>query len=109
MLRMIAYGFGVSVARASTTRSLPFKGGHLAAVTANRFYRATFHCLFAKAFFLGGLRLFINVRMAAIVIPFEVGRSGFPTKITVDTLVIDIKLTFNVLSVFVSYIGHNSW
>ena len=110
MLWKIVYGFRVSLARASAARSLPFNSRRpLAAVVANRLYRAAFHCLFAKAFFLGRLRLLINVRMAAIVVAFEIGRRGFPAQIAVDALVIDIKLTLNVFSVFVSNVGHSSW
>jgi hypothetical protein len=79
----------------------------LRAVVADGFDWAAFHCLFAKRFFLGCFRLFIDVGMAAVVIPFEIRRRRLPAQIAVNALVIDIKLPGNVLRVFVRYVSHD--
>jgi len=44
--------------------------------------------------------------MAAVVVPLEVGWRGLAAQIAIDALIIDIKLSFNVFSVFVSYVSH---
>ena len=51
---------------------------HLSAVSvvADRFDRTAFHRFFAKTFFVGRLRLLVNVRVAAVIVPLEVGGGG---------------------------------
>jgi hypothetical protein len=60
---------------------------HLRSVVPDRFDRAAFHRLFAKAFFFRRLRLFIDVGMAAVVVPFEIGGGGFAAQIAIDALI----------------------
>jgi hypothetical protein len=76
------------------------------AVVPDRFDRTAFHCLFAKSFFFRRLRLFINIGMAAVVVPFEIGWRGFAAQIAIDALIIDIEFARYVFGVFVSGIGH---
>jgi len=44
--------------------------------------------------------------VAAVVIPLEVGWRGFAAQIAIDALIIDVKLSFNIFSVFISDISH---
>src|SRR5438445_2928825 len=81
---------------------------NLRAVAANGLDRATLHRLFAESFFLGRFGLFINVGVPAIIIATEVRRRGFTAKITVDALVIDVELSFDILGVFICGVGHFS-
>jgi hypothetical protein len=50
--------------------------------------------------------LFIDVGMAAVVVPFEIGGCRFPAQITVDALIIDVEFARYVFGVFVRDIGH---
>ena len=75
-------------------------------VVADRFDRAAFHCLFAKSFFFRRFRLFIDIRVAAVVVPLEIGRRGFAAQIAIDALIIDIEFACYVFGVFVRDIGH---
>jgi hypothetical protein len=76
------------------------------AVASDRFDWATFHRFFAEAFFVGRLRLLVNVRVAAIIIPFEIRGGGLAAQIAVDTLIIDVEFARYVLGVFVRGVGH---
>jgi hypothetical protein len=76
------------------------------AVVPDRFDRTAFHGFFAKSFFFRRLRLFIDVGMAAVIIPFEIGWRGFAAQIAIDALIIDIEFARYVFGVFVSDIGH---
>jgi hypothetical protein len=78
----------------------------LLAVFANILNGTTFHCLFAKAFFLSRLRLLENKRMPTVVVPLEVCGGGFAAKIAVDALVIHVKLSLDILLVTVGCVGH---
>ena len=78
----------------------------LCAVVPDRFDRAAFHRLFAKSFFFRRLRLFIDIRVAAVVVPLEIGRRGFAAQIAIDALIIDIEFACYVFGVFVRDIGH---
>src|SRR5436190_14067391 len=81
---------------------------HLRAIAAtpDSFDRAAFHCFLAKSFFLRRLGLFVNVRMPAVVVPFEIRRRGFAAQIAINALIIDIEFAGYVLGVFVRDIGH---
>jgi hypothetical protein len=81
---------------------------HLRAVpvVADRFDWAAFHRFLAEAFFVWRLRLFVNVGVAAIIIPFEIRGRGFAAQIAVDTLIIDVEFARYVLGVFVRGVGH---
>jgi hypothetical protein len=78
----------------------------LRSVVADRFDRTAFHCFFAKSFFFRRLRLFIDVGMAAVIVPLEIGRRGFAAQIAIDALIIDIEFAWDVLGVFVRGVGH---
>src|SRR5437899_11261529 len=75
-------------------------------IIADRFDRTAFHRFFAKSFFFRRLWLFINVGMAAVIVPLEIGGRGFTAQIAVDALIIDIKFARYVFGVFVCGIGH---
>jgi hypothetical protein len=78
----------------------------LGSVAPDRFDRATFLRLIAKRFFLGRFGLLVNVGMAAVVVPFEIGWGGLAAKIAIDTLVVDVEFPLDVLRIFVCDIGH---
>jgi hypothetical protein len=75
-------------------------------VIADRFDRAAFHRFFAETFLVGRLRLFVNVGMPAVIVPFEIGRSSLAAQIAVDALIIDIEFARYVFGVFVRGVGH---
>src|SRR5947209_14446637 len=79
----------------------------LAAVVSDGFNRATFHRLFAEAFFFRRLRLFVDVRMTAVVVAFEIRRRSFAAQIAVDALLIDVEFTGCVFGIFVGDVGHD--
>ena len=56
----------------------------LSAIVTDGFDRAAFHCFLAKTFFLRSLRLFINVGMATVVVPLEIGRGRLAAEVAVD-------------------------
>src|SRR5438034_9974472 len=75
-------------------------------VVADRFDRTAFHGFFAESLFFWRLRLFIDVRMAAVIVPLEIGGRCFTAQIAVDALVIYIEFAGHVFGVFVCGIGH---
>jgi hypothetical protein len=77
-------------------------------VVADRFDWATFHRFFAETFFIRRLRLFIDVRVAAIIIPFEIRGRGLAAQIAVDALIIDIEFARYAFGVFVRCVRHVS-
>jgi hypothetical protein len=79
---------------------------HLRAVVADCFDRTAFHRFFAQSFFFRRLWLFIDVRMAAIVVPLEIGGRGFTAQIAIDALIVDVEFTRHVFGVFVCDVGH---
>lgn len=79
----------------------------LAAVASDRFNRATFHSFFTKPFFFRGFRLLVDVRVAAIVITFEIGGRGFAAKIAIDALLIDIEFAGCIFGIFVTDVRHD--
>ena len=97
---------GAFAARPGPSRTGLVAPYHLRAVATNRFDWAAFHCFLAERFFFRRLRLFIDVGMAAVVVPFEIGRRGFTAQIAIDTLIIDIEFARYVFGVFVRDIGH---
>src|SRR5437588_10537300 len=78
----------------------------LRSVIADGFDWTSFHRFLAERLFLGSLRLFINVGVAAVVVAFEIGRGGFAAQIAVDALIVDIEFSRYVLGVFVRSVGH---
>ncbi len=51
--------------------------------------------------------MFVNVRIAAIIIAAKVTGGGFTAKITVDTLVINVVFAFKVFGIAISNVSHN--
>src|SRR6266404_5677262 len=82
-------------------------GYRLSAVAADRLDRAAFHRLLAERFFLGTFRLLVNEGVAAVVVAFVISGRGFPAKIAVDALVIDVVGTRDVFRIFICGISHN--
>jgi hypothetical protein len=80
--------------------------GRLGTVVADSFDWAAFHRFLAQPFFVRVLRLFVYVRMAAIVVPFKIGRRGFTAQVAIDALIIDVKFSRYVLGVFVGDVSH---
>ena len=77
------------------------------AVATDGFDRAAFHGFFAERFFFWTLRLLVNVRMAAVVVPFKIRRRSLAAEVAVDALIVDVKLSFDIFGVFVSDISHS--
>jgi hypothetical protein len=80
----------------------------LGAVIADRFDRATFLGFLAQRFLLRSLRLLEDERVAAVFVPGEIARRRFTAEIAVDALVIDVKLSRDVLGIFVCNVSHKS-
>jgi hypothetical protein len=85
-------------------------GGYRLALTiaADGFDGTAFLRFFAESFLLGTFGLFVDVRMAAVVIALVIRRRGFAAKIAIDTLVIDIKLHRYVFRIFIRCVSHMS-
>jgi hypothetical protein len=83
---------------------------HLGAVPviADRFDGAAFHRFFTKAFLFGRLRLLVNIRVATVIVPFEVGGGGLAAQVAVNALIIDVEFAGYVLGIFVCGVGHVS-
>ena len=82
------------------------KGGKLSSRVADGFNRATFHCLFALSFFVRRGGLLVNEGVPTVVIPREVVGSRFAAQIAIDALVIDEKLSCDVVGLLVSDVSH---
>lgn len=82
-------------------------GYTLFSIVSDGLYGTTFHCFFAHGFLLWRFGLLVDVRMASVVITLKICRSGFPAQITVDALIIHVKLACDVLSVSVCGISHS--
>jgi len=44
--------------------------------------------------------------MTAVIVPFEIGRRGFPAQIAIDALIINVEFARYVFGVFVRGVGH---
>jgi hypothetical protein len=69
---------------------------------------APFHRLFAKSFFLGIFRLFIDERMVPVGGAGEIGRCGFTAQIAVNALIIHVESPGNVLRKLACNLCHNN-
>ena len=78
----------------------------LRTVVADGFDRAAFFGFLAARFLLGIFGLLVNKRVTAVVTAFEIVRGGFAAQITVDALLIDVKLALDVLRPLVCFVGH---
>jgi hypothetical protein len=77
------------------------KGTGLFAVVADGFDRAAFHCFLAESFLFGGLRLLIDIAVAAIVIAREIRGRCLAAKVAVDALIIHEVSSGDILRIFV--------
>src|SRR5207248_785509 len=75
-------------------------------VVSDRFDRAAFHCFLATSFFLGILRLFVNVGMPSVIVAFEIRGRRFAAEIAINALLVDVKLSGSILRIFVCRVGH---
>jgi hypothetical protein len=87
-------------------RSEEKQRGGLSAVIADRLDRAALFRFLAAGFLFRVLRLFINVGITSIVIPFEIIGSSFPAKIAVNALIIDVVIAGDIFGVSVSDVCH---
>ena len=78
----------------------------LFAVVSDCLHRAPFHGLLAKSFFFRSRGLFKNVGMSTVVVTSKFGRRRFTAQIAVDTLVVDVKLAYYVLCIFICNVCH---
>ena len=83
-----------------------WKGAKLFAVVADGLNRAALHCLLAKSFLFGRLRLLIDIAVAAIVISREIRGRCLTAKVTVDALIIHEVSAGDILRIFVCQICH---
>src|SRR4029077_2590954 len=70
-------------------------------IVADGFDRTSFHGFLAKRLLLRGGRLLKHIGVAAIVAAREISGCGFPAQVTVNALVIDVKLSGHVFRVFI--------
>jgi hypothetical protein len=80
----------------------------LVTVVADRFDRAAFKSFHAERNLVFSGRLFVNEGVAAFIVPGKKRRCRLATQVTVDALLIDKKLTRNVMFPFVCFIGHGA-
>jgi hypothetical protein len=81
--------------------------GILVPVVSDRLDWATLHGFFAKRFLFRSFRLLVNVRMSPVIVALEVRGSRFTAEVTVDTLVVYIETTRDILRVTVCYVSHD--
>ena len=71
------------------------------AIVADGFNRTSFHGFLAKRLLLRARRLLKHIGVAAVGAAREINGCGFPTQVTVNALVIDVKLSGHVFRVFI--------
>jgi hypothetical protein len=69
-------------------------------------HRATLERLAAQGGVFLGLGLGVHEGIATLVVPREEGRRGFAAQITVDALLIHVKLARGVVRPLVSFVSH---
>jgi hypothetical protein len=75
-------------------------------VIADGFYRAAFLGFFATGFFLGVFRLFVHEGISAVVVSFEIVRSGLAAQIAIYAIVVHVELSTRVFRVSVRDVSH---
>ncbi len=76
-------------------------------VVANCLDRAAFHGFLAKRLFLWSLRLLVDVGVPPVVIAGEICRCSLATQIAIDTLIVAVICTCNILWILVGYVSHD--
>jgi hypothetical protein len=79
----------------------------LATVAADSFHGAPLHRFFAKRFFVGALRLFVDVRVTTVVVARKICRGRLSAKIAVNALIIHVKLPTYILRILICNVSHN--
>ena len=78
----------------------------LGAVVADGLDRAAFFGFLAAGFFFRGFRLLEDIRIPAVLVPFEIIGRRFAAEIAIDALIIHVILARGVFRIFVCYISH---
>ena len=76
-------------------------------VIADGFHRAAFHSFLTQGFFLFILRLFVEIGIAAIIVPSEVLRSRLATQVTINALSVAVVFAWCVVFVFIFFSRHD--
>ena len=85
------------------------KSGELCAVVADGLDRTAFFGFFAASFFFWRFGLFKDVRISAVLVPFEIIGRSFATEITVDALIVHVIFARSVFRIFICYISHKEY
>jgi len=91
---------------AASCRGRCGKTDRLSSVIANGLDRAAFFGFLAPRFFLRGLRLLREERIATVFVAFEIIRRSLAAQVAVYALVIDEILARNVFRIFVCSVSH---
>lgn len=83
------------------------RNSELCAVVADRFDRAGIERFLTEFQLFGSFRLFVNKRIAVLVISGEISRRSVTTNVAIDTLSIDIEFAPCVIGKFVFDRGHH--
>src|SRR5206468_2024721 len=75
-------------------------------IVADRLDRAALERLVAERDVVGGLRLAVHERVAALVVALEEVGRRLPARVAVDALVVDVELPGGVLGELVLLVGH---
>jgi hypothetical protein len=75
-------------------------------VITNRFDRAAFFGFLAARFLFRRSGLLVNEGVAAVVIAFEIIRSGFAAEIAVNALVVHVVFAGDIFRIFVCNVSH---
>jgi hypothetical protein len=79
----------------------------LVAVVANGLHWAAFQRLHAQIDIFLRARLFVDERIATLVMPGKKSRGGFTAQVAIDALLIDVKLAWDIRLPFVCFVGHS--
>jgi hypothetical protein len=80
----------------------------LGSVIADGFNGAAFFGFFATGFFFGRGRLFINKRIAAVVVAFEIIRRGLAAQIAINALVVHVVFARDIFGIFICNVCHTN-
>ena len=77
-----------------------------AAIIANGFDGTTFLGFLAAGFLFRRGGLFINERIAAVVVALEIIRSGLATEVAINALVVHVIFALDIFGVFICNVSH---
>ena len=83
------------------------ESGLVCAIVADGFHRTTFHGFLTQGFFLLVLRLFVEIGIAAIIVPGEILRRRFAPQVTINALSVAVVFTCCVVFVFIFFSCHD--